>query len=92
VLGLQAIRKRGDAGCANNVCPTDATKATLDDAKTSADGSTVAFILGGALAAGGVVMWVFAPPPSPATARVRVRATPSIGARGGGFFVSGSWD
>lgn len=92
VLGLQAIRKRADAGCTNGVCPTEASKATFDDAKTVADASTIAFVVGGALVAGGVAMWIFAPPSRPAVARLRVRATPSIGARGGGVFVSGSWD
>jgi hypothetical protein len=56
-LGIDAMRRRDDAGCPGNVCP-DATSAnTLRDAKAAADWSTVLFIGGGALLAGGVTAW-----------------------------------
>jgi hypothetical protein len=53
-LGIDAMRRRDDAGCPGNVCPDTTSANTLRDAKTAADWSTVLLIGGGVLLAGGV--------------------------------------
>ncbi len=87
VLAVSAIGKRSDAGCSGTVCPDDASAAKLTDAKRTATYSTVAFVVGGALALGGAALWLFAPSPS---SDVRVGTALSPG--GGGVVVRGRWD
>jgi hypothetical protein len=60
-FGLRAKNKQDDAGCPGNVCRDDASAEVLRDANSAATASTVAFVVGGALLAGGVTMWLLAP-------------------------------
>jgi hypothetical protein len=60
-FGIQAVRGRGDAGCAGTVCSSDASAATLRDAKSAATASTAFLVVGGALAAAGITVWLVAP-------------------------------
>jgi hypothetical protein len=77
VLGIVAIARKSDAGCAGTVCPDSAHAEKLTTAKGLADGSTAAFVAGGALVAGAAAMWLLAP-----TARVqvgRLEVRPALG-------------
>jgi hypothetical protein len=89
-FGIEAKSKydeSNNAGCdAKNNCPPAA--ATIRDQAISAgNASTVAFIAGGALLAGGVVLWLVAPSRKTAT----VGFSPMGWPRGGGLALSGGW-
>jgi hypothetical protein len=47
-------------GCDGSTCPPDAA-AKRDDARDAGNTSTVFFLAGGALAAGGLGLWLFGP-------------------------------
>jgi hypothetical protein len=62
VFGLQAVKKKGDAGCNGVDCrQAGASAKTLRDAQAEGTISTVAFIAGGVLAAGGLTLFLVAP-------------------------------
>jgi hypothetical protein len=85
VFGLQASSEKSGAGCdSNSHCPDAAAAGKLQDAKNAADLSTVFFVVGGVLGAGGLAMWIFAPSSS-------VQASPSVGSRFTGVELKGSW-
>ena len=64
VFGVMAISKHGDAqdACPNTTCPTQAGLDLWDQSRTDGTISTIAFIAGGALVAGGAVLWFTAKP------------------------------
>ncbi|HEY0469307.1 MAG TPA: hypothetical protein VGC79_34185 [Polyangiaceae bacterium] len=64
-FGVHAMSQRDDAKavCPND-CATEEDAKKWSDAKASGNISTVAFIVGGAALAGGVLLWVTAKPPS----------------------------
>lgn len=72
-LGLGAMAKNNqakDGGCDSKFCPNEETKALSDEAKVLSIGSTVAFVLSGAVVATGVGLVVYGttnPPPSRTT-------------------------
>lgn len=70
VLGFDAMRKRDSAGCPGNVCPDVSSASLLNGAKSSADWSTALLAAGGALAAGGLVVWWVSRDHGPARAGV----------------------
>jgi hypothetical protein len=73
------------AGCG----PTAPAQGEKSTASSDATTSTVAFVVGGALAAGGVVLYLTAPSgSSPGTG---MQLAPSIGAGSGGLLVRGSF-
>jgi hypothetical protein len=85
VFGLQASSEKNGAGCnSNSHCPDAAAAGKLQDAKNSADLSTVFFVVGGVLGAGGLAMWIFAPSSG-------VQASPSVGKSFAGVELKGSW-
>jgi hypothetical protein len=85
VFGLQASSEKNGAGCdSNSHCPNAAAASKLKDAKNAADLSTVFFVIGGVLGAGGLAMWIFAPSSS-------VQASPSVGKSFAGVELKGSW-
>jgi hypothetical protein len=87
-FGLDAISKNNasnSSGCHGNDCTASAF-ATREDARSAASVSTVAFIVGGLLAAGGVTLWLLEPHGSAA-----VEVAPSPLAGGGGVTVAGVW-
>jgi hypothetical protein len=89
-FGLRSIAKHSDYEklCSGGVCEPPAGP-IHDDAVAAGNASTVAFLVGGALVAGGVVIWFVAPQASSPVARIRL--TPSVGASGVGAVVAGGW-
>ncbi|HTQ43546.1 MAG TPA: hypothetical protein VMI75_12365 [Polyangiaceae bacterium] len=89
-LGIQAMNGRSGAPgtCSGDVCD-DTGAAVRRTAIQNADASTVAFAVGGALVATGVVLWILAP--SSAPARSTVGLAPGVGPGGGGASVIGSF-
>ncbi len=84
-FGVDASSKKSAAGCdSNSHCPSAQAASTLRGAKSSADLSTVFFVAGGLLAAGGVTLWVLAPS-SP------VQASASAGDHLFAIDVRGTW-
>lgn len=75
-FGLTARSKWNDADCPNNVCPTSDRQTLAEDAKTYANGSTVAFIAGGALLATGAALY-FTAPSRPSTSAASTRSGPT---------------
>ncbi len=88
-FGLRSIAKHSDYErlCTVGAC-APAAGPIHDDAVAAGNASTVAFVLGGALIAGGAVLWFIAPRAS-STARLGV--APSIGSSGAGAVVAGGW-
>jgi hypothetical protein len=82
IFGITAIAKKNSANCAENLCDGQ----PLEDAKSAATVSTVGFIAGGALLAGGVALVLFAPSP-----RSRSTARASLGIGGPGLLLGGRW-
>jgi len=87
-FGLRTIAKNNDAACdADNVC---ANAQARRDAQGTATLSTIGFVAGGALIAGGVVVLLTsrgdgASSSSPSSAPARWEAAPMIGAGAGGL-------
>ncbi|WP_394846803.1 hypothetical protein LZC95_04980 [Pendulispora brunnea] len=93
VSAMVAKSKHNDAtdkGCSGSTCPNDAAASTERDAATMANVSTVGFIAGGVLVAGGVALFLFAPKGASSPKKTGVVVTPSVDPRGaGGVVVSG---
>ncbi len=92
VLGLMAKSKNDEAHTGTKYCPGPTQcyatgSALVHQAEGLATGSTVAFVAGAALAAGGVVLFLTAPSARIATADVAVRAF--VGPGGGGASLGG---
>ncbi|HEY8038174.1 MAG TPA: hypothetical protein VIF15_00195 [Polyangiaceae bacterium] len=92
IFGLQALSKNSDSNNGHcgppnfgdpNQC--DSTGVGLrSDATSAGTISTIGFIAGGALLAGGAAMWFFAP-------SSHVQAAPAVGTNSGGFLVKGTF-
>jgi hypothetical protein len=65
-------------------CPGDAITAGNDTAHQQATTSTIAFVAGGALLAGGAVLYFTAP-------KAGVAVAPTVGTNGAGLSVTGAW-
>lgn len=61
VFGLVAGSRVNDAGCSGNVCADEAHASVYRDAQSAGTLSTVFFVVGGILVAGGVTTWLLAP-------------------------------
>jgi hypothetical protein len=84
--GVQAVNAKAEPGCSNGVCATQAEAQVQRDGRSAGDRSTVAFIAGGALIAGGVALWWTAPRTSASTGLgVRVSGTSAT------IDVGGAW-
>lgn len=88
-FGLKSISKHSDyeglcrsTGCSPSAGPIH------DDAVTAGNVSTVAFVVGGAFLAGGVVLWAIDPKRSPASG---LYVTPTVTASSAGVAVQGGW-
>lgn len=92
VFGLNAQSTWADARdnhCQNTVC--DATGVTQNqDAKSSATASTIAFVAGGALLAGGAVLW-FTAPSSHAASGTALQVAPGFGPHAATLAVRGAF-
>lgn len=89
-FGLVAKSKddqSNSSGCSGDSCTASAA-AVRRDALSAANVSTVAFVVGGVLAAGGVVLWLVAPS---GDATGGVSATPMALGSGGGVLVTAGW-
>ena len=87
-FGIDAISKNSTSnqtGCNGNVC-TQSAYDTREDAKSAATASTIAFVVGGVLAAGGITLWLLGPKGDAAA-----QVTPVALAGGGGLTVTGAW-
>jgi hypothetical protein len=85
IFGVLASSDKSSAHCtASSVCPTPGAVQTLRDAGSMASASTIFFIAGGLLTAGGLTMWLAAP-------SGRIEARPAIGPTGAGAVVTGAW-
>jgi hypothetical protein len=88
-FGLIAKSKNDSTSghCNGSVCDAP-TISTLSDAKTDATISTIGFAAGGALLAGGVVLYLLAPSAPSSTG---VRFTPGAAGSFAGLTVNGGW-
>lgn len=92
VFGMEAARKKSDAGCAaNNVCPNPTSAGVLEDAKSAGTRSTIAFVAGGVLVAGGVAILVWPSMQPTNAAGWRLRAAPVVGRDGAAAIVAGEF-
>ena len=91
-FGTQAISNHNNytSLCPAGRCATESSVQTHDTAARDATISTVAIAAGAAAVAGGVVIWLLAPPKHD-PARVGLRAIPAIGPQGGGLWLQGAW-
>jgi len=89
-FGLRSIAKHSDYErlCDGGVCAASAGPIHAD-AVAAGNASTVAFLVGGALVAGGVALWIVAPRPHSSTSRLGVG--PAIGSSSAGAIVAGGW-
>lgn len=97
VFGVGAISKKGeaeDAGCDDETCPDAVAGGLRDDARTSGTISTIAFAVGAAAAATGVVLYFTAPKAPPKEEEKpevawRAGVAPLVG--GGNVRLEASW-
>jgi hypothetical protein len=84
IFGLDALSKKHAAGCGgNSICPDDASANMLRSAGSAGNLSTIFFVAGGVLAAGGIATWALAP-------AAGLRAVPSVGRNAAGVVVEGA--
>jgi serine/threonine-protein kinase len=85
-FGLTAINKdkKADEKCSPTICQEPADFDNADSAKTSATASTVSFVAGGALVAGGVLLYFLAPSKSSSVSLAPVVAPGYAGLSVGG--------
>jgi hypothetical protein len=98
-FGLRSIAKHSDYEnlCTRGVC-APAAGPLHDQAVAAGNVSTVAFLLGGALIAGGTVLWFAAPRsvgpdvvPQPSSPVSRLCIAPALGTGTAGAVVAGGW-
>jgi hypothetical protein len=84
IFGLSAISKNNDAktGCTDTVCKTSEAFQSRNDARSAAAVSTIAFVVGGVLAATGVTLYAVGDPKG--EQKTGLSVVPSVGA--------GQWD
>ncbi len=94
IFGIMAMGDKNGAHCdASGAC--DPGK--LSDANSAATISTVGFIAGGVLVAGGVALVLFGPSGNTASAApasgagTTLKLAPLVGARDAGLLLGGSW-
>ncbi len=82
VFGLRASSLQDEAGCPDNRCRDETSAGKLRDAQSAGNLSTVFFVAGGVLAAGGVTLFLLSPSEggdvkTAKTARTRIAPLPS---------------
>jgi hypothetical protein len=85
-FGVRALSEHDSINCPGQVCNTQADKDTNDKSQTAALVSTVAFVGGGVLVAGGVVLFLIAPHSEKTTG---FRIVPSLGTNSGRVTLEG---
>lgn len=93
IFGLQAMSKLSAPQC--NDSSKRCVPGVISDANSAATVSTIGFIAGGVLVAGGVTMVLLAPKSGggtvPETNGARLSAAPMIGLNGAGLSLHGAW-
>ena len=94
-FGLRSISKHSDyeALCTANVC-SPAAGPLRDQAVSAGNVSTVMFLVGGALIAGGAVLWFVAPAASASSigsTGARIGIAPAVGPSSAGASLAGEW-
>jgi hypothetical protein len=86
--GGQALEAKSEPGCRSGVCTTEAAAQVQRDGHAAGDRSTIAFVAGSALMAGGITLWLLAP-------RAGARPTASIALtmhdRVSALLLGGAW-
>jgi hypothetical protein len=90
IFGLETLSKHSGSQqqCQGNVCSPTGLQ-DVSDGKNAGNVSTIAFAVGGAAIAGGVVLWLTAPSGSSKVGSLGV--TPLVGLDSGGFSLRGTW-
>ena len=92
LFGLDAKSKNDQAlqpqNCRTSTLCTQNGLNLTSDAKAAASRATIAFVAGGVLVAGGVVLWLVAPSSS---AQTGLRVAPLLSASAGGLSLDGGW-
>ena len=88
-LAKSRLDESNELGCDGASCPPDAAD-KRNDARDAGNVSTVFFLAGGALVAGGLGLWVFGPEERESSAP-RVSAAPVAAPGGGGLVMRGAW-
>lgn len=92
VFGVRAQSKLAESneqGCVGDRCTPEAA-ATRDEARAAGNVATALFIAGGALAAGGIVLWLLAPEPA-APRAPKIQALAGAGPSGASVSIQGRW-
>ncbi|WP_394821551.1 hypothetical protein [Pendulispora albinea] len=91
VFGLIAKSKNDDAAklCTGSVCNSPEAINLTDDARRAATFSTVGFIAGGVAVAGGILLYVLAPPSEKKVGSIHV--SPRLGPQVAGITIGGVW-
>ena len=92
VFGVRAQSKLAESnrqGCAGDRCTPEAA-ATRDEARAAGNAATALFIAGGALAAGGIALWLLAPEPA-APRAPKIQALAGAGPGGASVSIQGRW-
>jgi hypothetical protein len=86
VFGIVAMSKKNSASSCDSTahCTKPEDVAAMKDAGSAASLSTIFFIAGGVLAAGGIAIWAIAP-------SRYVQASPTVGLGSAGIEVKGAW-
>jgi len=89
VFGVVAISDKSSAHCnASSACEAG----PLSDARSAATFSTIGIIAGGALAAGGLALVLFAPKAGASPSRTAtLMLSPQVSSREGGLVLGGAW-
>lgn len=81
VFGLRAMTKKSDAGCDGNLCANEEQKRDYEQAQQAGTAATIAFAAGGAVLAGGLVLYLTAPK-DPERPEAGLRAQASVNPQG----------
>jgi hypothetical protein len=76
-LHAKALNSDSKPGCPDNVCD-EASGQKREDSKHAANASTISFLVGGALAATGVTLWVVGGSKAQAAGAATARLIPSV--------------
>jgi len=89
IFGLTAKSKNDDAAsqCPSNACPNQQGVSLTEDARHAATISTVGFVAGGLLVAGGLTLYFTAPKDQ----RTALRLAPSVGLHTAGLTLGREW-
>lgn len=92
-FGIQAISKNSESNSGTGACNGDVCTGTAatarKDAVSAGNTSTALFVVGGLLAAGGIVLFIVGAPSNQGEAKPAVAAAPAVGSDGAGVALTG---